>query len=305
MTVLASTRALLQGAVDYAGTFPPAGLSLKDAAATYTRARHSGDAWLLGRMVVHESHLDDLLAALPVSTGLKASVTPADAGDGTHELTVVLGAGVEPDATRLARYNERWGGRARIMSVELAPTAVEEIRRIADRLGHSFEAFFETPLDDTLDSRLDAIASAGACAKVRTGGTTAPAIPAPQGLARFLRGCADRRLCFKATAGLHHAIRSCYSLTYERDSATAVMHGFLNVSIAATLARQAVSVGDLTDALSEPSAAVFEFREDGVDYRGSLVPLAQIIATRRLAFRSFGSCSFREPVDELARLQLV
>jgi hypothetical protein len=139
---------------------------------------------------------------------------------------------------------------------------------------------------------------------VRTGGTVASAIPAADALARFLRACADRGLAFKATAGLHHAVRSCYSLTYERDSSTAVMHGFLNVSIAAALARQGASVRDLAEALSESSAAAFEFRPEAIAYRGSTIPLGDLAATRR-AFRSFGSCSFREPVEELTRLRLV
>ena len=121
------------------------------------------------------------------------------------------------------------------------------------------EAFFEVPLDADLHERLDAISSAGAAAKVRTGGTTPAAIPSPTALADFLYECAQRRLPFKATAGLHHAVRSCYALTYERDSATAVMHG-------------------LQTALRHDPAA-----------------------TRRF-FRSFGSCSFREPAEALARI---
>src|SRR3954466_16148905 len=54
---------------------------------------------------------------------------------------------------------------------------------------------------------LDAVSQAGCFAKVRTGGVTPDAIPSAETLARFIHECARRRLAFKATAGLHHAIR--------------------------------------------------------------------------------------------------
>ena len=39
----------------------------------------------------------------------------------------------------------------------------------------------------------------------------------------------------KATAGLHHALRGDYRLTYEPDSARRTMHGFVNLVLAAAL----------------------------------------------------------------------
>src|SRR5436309_1541360 len=47
----ASLTALMTGLVDYAGLFPPAQLSMADAAANYLQYRASGDAWMLGRFV--------------------------------------------------------------------------------------------------------------------------------------------------------------------------------------------------------------------------------------------------------------
>ena len=163
--------------------------------------------------------------------------------------------------------------------------------RLTGLTGRPIEAFFEVPLDADLHARLDAISSAGGAAKVRTGGTTPAAIPSPTALADFLYECAQRGLPFKATAGLHHAVRSCYPLTYERDSATAVMHGFLNVIAAAALAATGARPSDIAATLAESSAKALmqtALRHDPA-------------ATRRF-FRSFGSCSFREPAEELARI---
>ena len=73
-----------------------------------------------------------------------------------------------------------------------------------------------------------------ACAKIRTGGVSADAIPSAAQVAEFLAACAEAKVPFKATAGLHHPLRSVQKLTYEPGSASALMHGFINVFVAAT-----------------------------------------------------------------------
>jgi hypothetical protein len=228
-----------------------------------------------------------------------------DAANGNeHELSVILGGDALLQLARVEAFNQRCVGRARIRSVEFPPVATQDIAPLASRIESPLEAFFEAPIGDDLEMRLDAMSKAGVNAKVRTGGVVATAIPAASSLARFLHACAERGLAFKATAGLHHALRSCYSLTYERGSATAVMHGFLNVSVAAMLARSGASISDIAEALDDSSASSFDFSPDRLVYKGRVNRLEDLALTRQF-FRSFGSCSFREPVEELARLHLV
>jgi hypothetical protein len=286
VTIPSPVRALLAHIVDYAGTFPPASLALDAAAADYAREQAGPDAWLLGRFVIGAQSL-----AAMNEKGEKGSGGVFD----PFELSVVA----SPDARALAQvdgFNARWAGRARVASIEFSPVAPADIAglmRLTRLTASTIETFFEVPLDADLHARLDAISSAGGAAKVRTGGTTPAAIPSPTALADFLYECAQRGLPFKATAGLHHAVRSCYPLAYERDSATAVMHGFLNVIAAAALAATGARPSDIAATLPESSAKALmqtALRHDPA-------------ATRRF-FRSFGSCSFREPADELTRLAL-
>ena len=219
-------RTLFAHIVDYAGTFPPASLAVDDAVSAYARERAGPDAWLLGRFVVGAQSLDAVEDAV------------RGAFHGEWALSVIAGPDARAALARVNAFNARWAGRASIASVEFAPAPPAEIAGLMRLTGDTTEAFFETPLDADLEARLDAISAAGGAAKVRTGGTTPAAIPSPAALADFLFECAQRGLPFKATAGLHHAVRSCYPLTYERDSSTAVMHGFLNALAAAAMARR-------------------------------------------------------------------
>lgn len=57
-----SLRALLAGAIDYAGMYPPASLPLEQAVANYRRYRADPEAWMLGRFVCPAAKLAELTA---------------------------------------------------------------------------------------------------------------------------------------------------------------------------------------------------------------------------------------------------
>src|SRR5262249_34701273 len=57
----ASLRALLAGAIDYAGLFPPAQLPLEEAFANYLEYRRSPESWMLGRFVIPAARLAELV----------------------------------------------------------------------------------------------------------------------------------------------------------------------------------------------------------------------------------------------------
>jgi hypothetical protein len=145
----------------------------------------------------------------------------------------------------------------------------------------------------------------GAFAKVRTGGLTPEAIPGPDELAVFLAAAAARRLPFKATAGLHHPLRSIRALTYAPSSPRAMMHGFLNVFVAATFAWGGAQPEMLRELIEETQPAAFCFGETSFEWRGRKLSLDQISNARAQFAHSFGSCSFEEPVADLRSLGLL
>ncbi len=129
-----------------------------------------------------------------------------------------------------------------------------------------------------------------AFAKVRTGGLTPDAIPPAEAIADFLCEAAARRIPFKATAGLHHPIRS------------ATMHGFVNVFAAAAFAWQNPDRALVLDLLNDVDAGAFQFSNQGLRWREQMIPTKAIQAARRDFAHSFGSCSFAEPVADLRAL---
>jgi hypothetical protein len=177
--------------------------------------------------------------------------------------------------------------------------ALSDVRALAAR---GLECFVEIPLDDTRNAWLDAIAAAGCRAKVRTGGVTADRFPSARSLAACLHACAARGLALKATAGLHHPIRNAYRLTYERDSPSGVMHGFVNLLVAALTIRAGGSEADAARVLETTDPRRFGVGADAISWEGQQFGAQACEDTRALLLRSVGSCSFEEPVEELRGL---
>jgi hypothetical protein len=142
------------------------------------------------------------------------------------------------------------------------------------------EVYVEVPADADLEERLDDVARRGFRAKVRCGGASTPSV---EELARLIRSCRDRGLVFKATAGLHHAV--------GEDGE----HGFLNLLAAAVF-------GDEERAFSERDPSAFAIDVSGFRWRDREAGPGDAARARQEVLHSIGSCSFFEPVEELAAL---
>jgi hypothetical protein len=294
-------RLLLEHSIDYAGLFPPAALAMRPALENYARYRSGPDAWALGRFVVPAARLDELESA---SSGL---LPPGS--EEPWRLSVLIGTDPAADLRRLEDLNCRHaaaGAGALVADVvELKAETADAAEAALARLPRHLAAFVELPLARDPGPALAAIARHGAGAKVRTGGVTEDAFPTTDDLLRFLRAAVGAGLPFKATAGLHHPLRARYRLTYEPDGASGTMFGFLNLFLAAAFLRQGMSDADARRLLEEGDPASLAFDRHGVSWRGHRLEAAALVEARRVGLGSFGSCSFDEPVGDLASLHLL
>jgi hypothetical protein len=294
-----SIRALLSGIVDYAGLFPPAKLEMAPAVRDYAQYGEGGMAWMLGRFVLPAARLEEFEAA--------AGKLLPPPGRPAWPLSA-LAAGDLAETARLveAFRARRAGSGAEITSLESRISDPAGIRDALAAAPEGVELFFELPAHDDPAPALEALAGTVARAKIRTGGVTGDAFPTADQLLRFILACTRAGVPFKATAGLHHPLRGEYRLTYEPDSPSGTMFGFLNVFLAAAFARAGrLDETALLRLLEESDPSSLEFDDEGAGWHGERLSLAELARSRGSLALSYGSCSFTEPVEELRALGLL
>jgi hypothetical protein len=197
-------------------------------------------------------------------------------------------------AAKLGEVQPGEGWRITLLADQEPGPLPPQVETIETKGSHAFSlpTYCEVPLDK-IESGY---------AKVRTGGLTPDAIPPASGLADFIARAAMLRRPFKATAGLHHPIRSDRALTYAADSPRGVMHGFVNVFTAAAFAWHGENRDFILDLLNETNPATFDFSGEELRWRGASLTAEQIAEARCDFAHSFGSCSFEEPLDDLREL---
>jgi hypothetical protein len=257
--------------VDDAGLFPPERLPMAAAVARHRADVAAGHPVLTHRFLCPSSRLDELAEQL---------------GDAEK---VVVGVVVDTDLDRVLATDPR-------LVVETV-----EVPLPRDRPADGVEAlaasdvgglvFGEVPRVEGWRDALAGLAERGLGAKVRCGGLQADLFPTAEELAAFLRACVDLDLPFKATAGLHHAVR------YRDPTTRFDHHGFLNLLVAVARAVDDAPADDVADALNidEPGALA--------DEASAISPTTADRARQR--FVAYGSCSTSEPIDDLVALGLV
>lgn len=294
---MTALRTLIAGLIDYAGLFPPAGLDMPRAVRNYAAYRQGEYGWALGRFILPGARIVEFEQA--------AQQTGSSAAPGRWSIALSAGADAKVEIERLQEFNRRHSAPNKgfaIDTFEIKVQQAEEIRQIARLLPHGITGYFEVPLSPNLPELLSAMAATGTRAKFRTGGLTAGMFPLSSDLARFMESCRKAKVAFKASAGLHHPVRSVQKFTYEPDSASGVMHGFVNVFLAAALLRAGGSVEDAVALLEETSPQAIRFDEQGASWLTHRLSRAQLEETRRDFALSVGSCSFEEPPADLRKL---
>lgn len=287
---MSAIRALMSGMINYAGLFPPAALDMKSVVRNYADYISGDDSWALGGLVVPAARLGEFIDAFN------------EACCSEHEKTWLVNVlGSDDPADNVTRISGFTQGAVMIDAVEVKAATPQDAERLLSDLPDEMIAYVEFP-PAAAGEMLPLLARQGARAKIRMGGATPEAIPDCTTVAQFLIACADAQVPFKATAGLHHPIRDDYRLTYDPDSPSATMHGFVNVFLAASLAWIGKEEEVVIATLEEESPKEFRFNEDNICWHRNALTTSQIGTMRRDFGIDFGSCSFLEPIEDVKAL---
>lgn len=285
-------RTLLNHAIDYAGLFPPAQLGMAEAVANYAGYLAGDDAWALGRFVVTAARLDEFARAA-------AAHLPREGSGEPWRLSALVAP--DGDPATLAAFNGAHAGRALVDTVEVKASSPDEIAA-AGAFARTMATYVEIPADREPGPLVEAIRAVGARAKIRTGGVTADAFPPAAHVLRFMRACLAAGVPFKATAGLHHPLRAEYPLTYAPDAPRGTMYGYLNVFLAAAWLGAGLPDDAALALLEERDASAIRWDGDAVRWRDRVLSGAELARSRDQVAMGFGSCSFREPLDDAKSL---
>jgi hypothetical protein len=272
---------LLAGLCDDAALFPPGNLPLVEAVPAHVEHLASGHRGLVGPFVVSAADVPALGTLL------------GSAEAGSFEVAVTV-----PEPSGLAAALSAAAGvpQVRVVAVEVAvPIGVDPAQVVPDLDSAvtdrpDLEAYVELPRDDRRPALLAALAATRYHAKLRTGGVRADLYPDEDELAAAVLACVTAGVAFKATAGLHHAVRNTDHTTgFEQ-------HGFLNLLAAVDAAQRGADHGEVAALLAQRDAAAVAARVAALDGRAGPV---------RDAFHSFGTCSIDDPRTELTALGLL
>jgi hypothetical protein len=316
-----SLRALLANVIDYAGLFPPAKLPLEQAIHNHVHYRDDPENWMLGRFIIPASRLHELDRHHDELFTRGPPFVFAVLGRGGHTGDDFL-TGLRQDLHDVSAFHRRHGPRVVVDVLEvkvptdalspshLAAPLLADAAVLIQREGPpSLKPFYECPLRQEWRGEVETFLAALAGHrhhahppgfKLRCGGTEAAAFPTTQQMAYVLERARVHAVPLKLTAGLHHPL-------HHRDETLGVMmHGFLNVLVAAVLgATHHLGEDALREILETKQADLFRFDATQLGWGEYDADDGEIGACRHSVLLSFGSCSFDEPRDDLRALKLL
>ncbi|WP_460959171.1 hypothetical protein [Parasphingorhabdus pacifica] len=264
---------------DDAAVFPPGSMPLPDALPVHAHHAGSEHADLVGPLIIAAPSLGELGSLVGDHRPDTAVTVPAGPDGVAPVLAEVAALPLDLRALEVA-VPEGISASELISALDSACAGIERV-----------DVYVEVPRDVRRAEIIAALARTGYRAKFRTGGVRADLYPDEAELAAAIKAVVDRGVPFKATAGLHHAVRNTDPKTGFQQ------HGFLNVLLATEAAERGVPEEQLVGVLADTDGAAIAER---------IAQLDEVrVRAARSNFISFGTCSISDPLTELVDLNLV
>lgn len=276
--------ALWSGLIDDAAVFPPGNASLPDAVRRHREHRASWYAPIVGPLLIPASSCVDLLELVRGDQPqLRVGLISRPGGD--PQLLAMAAAGLAATSAvgvSIAELGWYPDWRELNLDVKHLPIALEVPRGEAQ---HNALADIRTARNE----------GARVGAKFRTGAMPAWAWPEEAELAEFLIEVVQRRLPFKLTGGMHHAVRGSYVPLGGTEAQQ--NHGLLNIVLALAAALAEANDSAVAGTLADRDAERLAARVDALTDE-------QIVAIRD-RFVAYGCCTVTDPINELESLGVI
>jgi hypothetical protein len=269
---------LFEALVDDAGLFPPEELAMPAALARHADELCAASPVLSERFICPASRLGELREALGEAEPISLSIT----GAAGPEMADWVSRALTDDRLAIVSVEVARGARADDIA-DLVAALRPQLARL--------DVYVELPLGPRFAEAVDQLAVEGWRAKLRCGGDRPELFPSAVDLASAFEVVTARGLPFKATAGLHHAVR------YTDSKTGFTHHGFLNLIVALSRALTGATHDELVTVLESVDGAGL------AEYAGDVEPA--LASQVRAHLVSFGSCSTSQPVIDLVNLGLV
>lgn len=276
--------------LDDAAVFPPGALPLAEAVPAHLAHLESAQGPLVGPFVVAASALPSLGELVEDLPPRSFAVSVTVQGPGAVRASLETAARIPALDVRAVEVGVPTGV---VAAEDVVPTLDLAVRgdlgRTAD--GSRVTVFVELPRDERRGALIGELAGTAYLAKLRTGGVRADLHPDAAELGSAIVALVRAGVPFKATAGLHHAVRN-------TDAATGFeQHGFVNVLVAVAASLEGADSAEASVVLADRNGA-------GLAASLAALPVGQAEQVRSV-FRSIGTCSIDQPVSDLASLGLV
>jgi hypothetical protein len=266
--------------VDDAALFPPGNAAMSDAVRDHLEARAGNRAGVLGLFLCQASRLPELITELIKARPVKPVAL---------SLVIDTGLGGVPKALSIVE------SRSELLALRMvempAPSDVDDVwlERVSEFVPEDVIRVIE-PRRGGPEwlTGIRRVAEHGSWPKLRCGGLSQQAFPSNDEIADFISVVTTGGVSFKATAGLHSAVRS-------TDAETGFLHhGFLNLLVATA---RALSGKDVREALAST---------DGAELARELLAMPEPATHAvRGVFASYGAASLAGPVADLEELGLL
>jgi hypothetical protein len=265
--------------VDDAALFPPGNAPMPDAVRGHLDGRVGEWSGVMGLFLCPASRLAELITEL-----IKVKPPKPIA----LSLVIDTGLGGVPKAVSIVE------SRSELLALRMvempAPSDVDEVwlERVSEFVPEDVIRVVEPRRGgaEWLDG-VRRVIEHGSWPKLRCGGLSQENFPSVEEVADFLSVVSGGGVAFKATAGLHKAVR-------HTDEQGFTHHGFLNLLVATA---RSLSGRDVREALASTDAEALTAEAKALS--------DQAAHAVRGVFASYGSCSLAEPVADLEGLGLL